>query len=153
VTEPAESAARPTEIADRFLRATVGPDPGEIADLYADRVVIEMPFAPASLYPARIETGRDELRARFRAGRSARSYTRVDRVTVHETADPEVVILEYDLHGELRPAGTPFAASFVMVMTIRDGLIVHSRDYTDPITGARMLGRVPELVAELTGTG
>jgi hypothetical protein len=27
---------------------------------------------------------------------------------------------------------------------------VHSRDYADPIAGARLLGRVPELVAALT---
>ena len=151
MTEPAHFTARPAEIVERFLRAMISPDPGEMADLYAERVVIEMPFALASLYPARIETGRDELRARFRAGRPTRVYTRVDHVAVHETVDPEVVILEYDLHGELRPAGTAFAASFVMIMTIRDGVIVHSRDYANPITGARLLGRVPELVAELTG--
>ena len=153
MTEPAGSAVRPGEIANRFLRAMVSPDPGDMADLYAERVLIEMPFAPASLYPARIETGREELRARFRAGRAARIYSRVDHVVVHQTADPEVVIVEYDLHGERRPVGTPFVQSFVLIMTIRDGVIVHSRDYTNPITGARLLGRVPELVAELTGTG
>jgi uncharacterized protein len=153
VTDPAGSAARPAEIADQFLHAMVSPDPGEMADLYAERVVIEIPFAPVSLYPARIETGREELRARFRAGRAARTYSRVDHVVVHQTADPEVVITECDLHGELRPAGVPFVQSFVLIMTIRDGLIVHSRDYTNPITGARLLGRVPELIAELTGAG
>jgi uncharacterized protein len=153
VTEPARSVPRPTEIVDRFLRAMVSPDPGEMADCYAEHVVIEMPFSAASLAPGRIETGRDELRARFRAGRAARAYSRVDHVIVHETADPEVVIVEYDLHGELRPDGTPFVQSFLLIMTIRDGAIVHSRDYTNPITGARLLGRVPELVAELTGAG
>jgi hypothetical protein len=39
---------------------------------------------------------------------------------------------------------------YVMVMTFRDGLIVHSRDYADPIVGARALGRLPQLVAALT---
>jgi uncharacterized protein len=38
----------------------------------------------------------------------------------------------------------------VMVLTFRDGLIAHSRDYTDPIAGARALGRLPELAATLT---
>jgi ketosteroid isomerase-like protein len=37
-----------------------------------------------------------------------------------------------------------------MVMTIRDGRIVHTRDYTDPIAGAKLLGRVPELLAALS---
>jgi uncharacterized protein len=37
-----------------------------------------------------------------------------------------------------------------MVLTIRDGYIGHSRDYSDPVAGARLLGRVPELIAALT---
>jgi ketosteroid isomerase-like protein len=37
-----------------------------------------------------------------------------------------------------------------MVLTFRDGLIAHSRDYADPIAGARALGRLPELAASLT---
>jgi uncharacterized protein len=36
-----------------------------------------------------------------------------------------------------------------MVITVRDGQIVYSRDYTDPITGARLLGKLPELLAAL----
>jgi uncharacterized protein len=39
-----------------------------------------------------------------------------------------------------------------MFMTVRNGQIVHTRDYTDPIAGARLLGKVPELIADLAGT-
>jgi ketosteroid isomerase-like protein len=60
-----------------------------------------------------------------------------------------VVIAEYQLHGELTQAGEPFSQRFAMVMTVRDGQIVHSRDYTNPITGARLLGKLPELLATL----
>jgi uncharacterized protein len=38
------------------------------------------------------------------------------------------------------------------VMTVRGGVIVHSRDYTNPITGARLLGKLPELLSELGAT-
>jgi hypothetical protein len=38
---------------------------------------------------------------------------------------------------------------FLMVMTIRDGQIVHSRDYTNPVTSAQLLGKIPELLAAL----
>jgi uncharacterized protein len=151
VTDPARSAAPTTEIVGRLLRAMVSQDPGAMADVYAERVIIEMPFSAASLSPPRIETGREELRERFRAGRAVRVYSRAENVVVHETSDPEVIILEFDLHGEMISTGIGFVQSFVMIMTIRDGVIVHSRDYTNPITGARLLGRVPELVAELTG--
>jgi ketosteroid isomerase-like protein len=143
--------ANPGQIAQRLLDATVGADPGGIADCYAPAVVIEMPFAVAPLYPERIETTREELRARFRAGAAVRRYRQVRNAIIHATDDPEVVIAEYELDGELTQTGEEFSQRFVMVMTVRNGQIVHSRDYTNPVTGARLLGRIPELVAALGG--
>ncbi|MDR0342297.1 MAG: nuclear transport factor 2 family protein [Nocardiopsaceae bacterium] len=143
------ATASPRQVAERLLRAVTGPDPGDIADCYAPEVVIEMPFAVAPLYPARIETTREELRARFRAGAAVRRYTRLTDVTIHETTGPGVVIAEYELHGHLASTAEPFSQRFVMVMTVRDGQIVHTRDYTNPITGARLLGKMPELLAVL----
>jgi ketosteroid isomerase-like protein len=146
---PAATTASPRQTAERLLRAAISAEPGDMADCYAPAVVIEMPFAVAPLYPARIETTREELRARFSAGAAIRRYQRLSDVVIHETADPEVVIAGYELHGELLATAEPFSQRFAMVMTIRDGQIVRSRDYTSPITGARLLGKVPELVAAL----
>lgn len=143
------ATASPRQTAERLLHATLSSDPGDIADCYAPAVVIEMPFAAAPLYPARIETTREELRARFRAGAAIRRYQRLSDVVIHDTADPGVVITEYEIHGELTQTAGPFSQRFVMVMTVRDGQIVHSRDYTNPITGARLLGKLPELLAAL----
>ena len=94
---------------------------------------------------------REELRTRFRAGAGARRYTGLRDVVIHETAEPGVVIAEYSVDGELTGTSEPFSLRFVMVMTIRDGQIVHTRDYSDPIAGARALGRLPQLLAALTG--
>jgi ketosteroid isomerase-like protein len=68
---------------------------------------------------------------------------------VHEITDPEVIIAEYELHGEMTATGTPFSVRYAMFITVRDGYIVRSRDYTDPIAGARLLGRLPELLESL----
>jgi ketosteroid isomerase-like protein len=138
------------ETAEQLLRAAVSDTPGDMADCYAPEVVIEMPFAVAALYPSRIETTREELRARFQAGTTSRRYRSLTNVSIHETADPEVVITEYELQGEMTATGEPFSARFAMVITVRDGHIVHSRDYSDPIAGARLLGRLPELVSVLS---
>jgi ketosteroid isomerase-like protein len=137
---------------ERFLEAAVSPVPGDMADCYAERFVIEMPFA-AGLAPERMETTREELRARVTAGLAARRYTRAVDVRVHETADPEVAVVEYRLEGRKVADDSPFSLAFVMVVTVRDGLIVHSRDYSNPIDGARLLGRIPQLVALLTDDG
>ena len=138
------------EIAEQLLRAAVSDTPGDMADCYAPEVVIEMPFAVDALYPSRIETTREELRARFQAGAASRRYKDLTNVTIHETADPEVIIAEYELHGEMTATGEPFSARFAMIITVRDGHIVHSRDYRDPIAGARLLGRLPQLVSALS---
>jgi hypothetical protein len=116
-------------------------------------VVIEMPFAPPGLVPPRTETTREAPRARFRAGTAVRRYTALSNVRVHECADASTLIVEYDLRGLMQETGEAFELSFAMVMTLRDGLIVHTRDYADPIAGARALGRLPELVAALGVAG
>jgi uncharacterized protein len=144
------TAASSRETAERFLRAAISPDPGDMADCYAPSVVIEMPFAVAPLFPDRIETTREELRTRYQAGRAKRRYQGLSNVVIHETTDPGVVIVEYELHGEFTETADPFSIRFLMILTIRDGQIVHSTDYSNPIAGAQLLGRLPELVAALS---
>jgi uncharacterized protein len=139
----------PRETVEQFLRAAVSGTPGDMADCYAPEVVIEMPFAVAPLIPSRAEATREELRARFQAGTASRRYTSLSNATIHETADPEVIVVEYELHGEMTATGEPFSLRFAMVVTVRGGHIVHSRDYSDPIAGARLLGRLPELISAL----
>jgi uncharacterized protein len=64
-----------------------------------------------------------------------------------------VVVAEYRLHGEMVQTNEPFSQRFVMVITVRDGTIVHSRDYTNPVTAAQLPGNLPELVlSELDAT-
>jgi uncharacterized protein len=142
-----ETSAR--EVAGRLLAAAVSERPEDMADCYAEQVVIEMPFS-AGLYPSRIESTREEMRERYRAHRAVRHYEQVSDVRVHQSTDPEVAIAEYTLHGSMVASGEPFAMTFVMVLTVRDGVIVHSRDYTDPVAGARLLGRLPDLVQALS---
>ena len=142
----------PRQTIERFLQAAVSPAPGDMADCYAEHFVIEMPFA-GGLAPERTQTSREEFRARVTAGLAARRYNRAVDVRIHETADPEVVVVEYRLEGRKVADDNPFSLAFVMVVTVRDGLIVHSRDYSNPIDGARLLGRLPQLVAMLAGEG
>ena len=90
------------------------------------------------------------MRARYQAGRAKRQYKSLSNVAIHETTDPDVVILEYDLHGEFTETAEPFSMRFLMILTMRDGQIVHSTDYSNPKAGAEFLGKLPELVAALS---
>ena len=123
----------PRAVFERFLTASLDSDLGKLADFYAEDVVIEMPFAPEGV-PKRSE-GREPLRARLSsfAGRRPWTFDKIDSVVVHETTDPEVIIAEYDIHATVIATGEPLVLSYVMVITVRDGLIVHSRDYSNSL--------------------
>ena len=141
------SSAR--QVAERFAAAAVDPTRPELWDLYGPSVVMEMPFAPPGV-PRRNQTSREELAARFSTAGPAR-FEEAHDVVIHDTSDPEVVILECGLRGRMDPTGERFDLAFIMVMTVRDGHIVQSRDYSDPIVGARITGTLPRLVDALTG--
>jgi hypothetical protein len=47
---------------------------------------------------------------------------------------------------EMVQTNEPFSQRFVVVITVRDSTIVHSRDYTNPVTAAQLPGNLPELV-------
>ncbi|WP_433428525.1 nuclear transport factor 2 family protein [Nonomuraea sp. CA-141351] len=140
------STPSPREVVDRFLRVSAANAWDDLADLYAPDAVIEIPFAPEDI-PARSQ-GREIFRARFKAAAGLRRFEKADPVVIHETRDPEVVIVEYDLHGSMTRSGRPFVFSYVMVMRIRNGLIVHSRDYANPLAGAEFRDELAEAIRQ-----
>jgi ketosteroid isomerase-like protein len=147
VSEPLTPSAR--DVVERFLAAALDRSGETLADLYADPVVIEMPFAPPG-FPKTSTTTNAELRARVKGGAAARTYDKIDGVVIRETTDPEVVVVEYDVHGTRTSDGEAFLLSYVNIMTIKDGKIVHSKDHTDPINAAKALGMLPRLIEALS---
>ncbi len=124
---------------DRFLAASVDNRWDDLADCYAEDVVIELAFTPAGA--PKLTHGREELRSRFKAAGAVRRLTKADNVVVHETSDPAVLVAEFDLHNEWLADGSTFVSSYVMVLTVRDGEIVHSRDYSDTAAAAERIAR------------
>ncbi|MFF7988786.1 nuclear transport factor 2 family protein [Kitasatospora xanthocidica] len=119
----------------------------EVTRLYAEDTVVESVFEPVG--PRRYE-GRAVLAERF-AQVAAHSLLelRAHNVVVRETDDPEVVVAEWDYQVLHRETGRTFEAANIQVLRVRDGLIVHSRDYHDHLAVAVAGGRLPELVAAL----
>ncbi len=119
----------------------------DLADLYAEQTDVRHPLAPLGDTPLRT---RAELRRHFAEGpgRARGAAERYDAVgQVHETADPEVVVFEFDYVGVA--GGREFSLPCVFVTRVRDGLIVESRDYLDHVGTARAFGWVRGLAAAL----
>ena|SRR5438270_217461 len=133
-TGPVRTARETVEL---LLHTTVSGTRDQIADLYAPDVVIEIPFAPDGI-PA-VTTGRETMRARMNAAASLFAFDSVSDVTLHSTSDPELIVAEYRVHGHLASSGKPFSLTYITVTRVRDGLIVWSRDYGNPLETAALL--------------
>jgi ketosteroid isomerase-like protein len=118
------------EEALRFVRER---DLDGYAGMFAPDGVVELPF-PLPGMPRRIEGPQEIKRVLAPVWRAAKeSGRRIDAwdpVAVHHTDDPEVVVIEFELHG-VEPSGTPYRLTYVHVVTVRDGRIAALRDYVD----------------------
>lgn len=115
----------------------------ELPELYADHTRVEHPFSPFGGNPLRT---REDLRAHFSAGKHLPPLRQEPaNITVHETADPEVIVAEFEYRGTAE-SGEPFRVPCIFVLRVRDGKIVASRDYIDHVSSARRYGRLDELI-------
>ncbi|MGW4798851.1 nuclear transport factor 2 family protein [Nonomuraea sp. NPDC004297] len=140
-TAPADTTAQ--QVVQKMIKASAANDHEALVALYAPEVVIEIPFAPPGV-PTR-SAGRDHLRDRLEAVQGLWRFNRADGISLRPTADADIVVAEYTLHGTVTATGKPFAFTYIMVVTVRDGLIVHSRDYGNPLAAAELLQGVPGL--------
>jgi len=134
-------AATSREVVDRVLRASLEMDTDTFVDLFAPDGYVEWPYRPEGV-PDRLE-GRDRLREFLDS--QAKGLVRFDEyrdTVVHETADPEVVIVEYEAHGTVLPTGAPLHQTIIAVIRVRDGLVVSYRDYLNPLVLAETLASV-----------
>ncbi len=117
-------------------------DLDRFAERLADDVVIETPFAPPDR-PRRVE-GREAWLAIAAPGRAALPV-RIEEcrdVVVHDTADPEVIVVEYTLAGTVTSTRQRSSAAFIGVLRTRDGKVVHWREYQDTLAMARAFGQL-----------
>jgi ketosteroid isomerase-like protein len=144
--------AAPRQVLEGFHRAMLHKSADELAGLFAVDAVYEFPL----LNPSRPERyrSREDLHAGFRAAWE-RVPVRIDEfrnVVVHETTDPEVIVSEQEAVATVLTNGRTFALPFLLVIRVRDGRIVHLRDYSDTLRAAQALGRLPALLEALGGT-
>jgi ketosteroid isomerase-like protein len=139
--------ATPTEVMYALIDGVTGKKWDDLPPLYAEDTVVEHPMnvpAPSVLH------GREALRRHFDGARDMPMDMSAHDIVVHQTTDPETVIGEFEYH--VRPH-SPDAKEFVVrniyVLTVRDGLILRSRDYADHLAFAVGMSRLTQLVDTL----
>jgi uncharacterized protein len=122
-----------------FARRTRTVEGGRFTDLiseYADDAVVRQPFAQPEPVTLR---GREAIAQHLAMGAAAPLAMRVRNTVIHETADPEVFIAEYDYEVRATTTGKIATVANIQMFRVRDGLIVESHDYHDHAALGRIL--------------
>ncbi len=83
--------------------------------------------------------GQDAIVANFQVIRKLLRVDAVTEVVVYETDDPQIVMIEFAGHGEGLVTRESYDQSYISVIRVRDGRIVHDKDYRNPIALLRTL--------------
>ncbi len=103
---------------------------------------------PVEGFPASIE-GRDQFRAVFGGFASAAEQIGVSGVNIHQTDDPDVVIVEEHMVADLHD-GSRYENDLIIRVTFRDGLIHDMFEYYGQVAHQQLavrLGTVAEASA------
>jgi len=108
-------------------------------DTFADYAIFEsryhFPGSPVTI------RGRANLMASLAGyGKTIKLHSG-DALVAHRTQNSRVVILEYEVHGEILSSGAPYDNRLISVVTIENRKIVHWRDYMDSLAAWTALNR------------
>jgi uncharacterized protein (TIGR02246 family) len=134
------SPATPADILARRSQLILDGDADGFAALFAPDAVIESTFAGPPGTSMRLQ-GQDAIREYSRQVMA--SPLRLEKFEVaelYQTQDPEVVITEMRATGSVAMTGRLFTTTSVQIIRIREGHIVHSRDFADPRILEDMIG-------------
>jgi uncharacterized protein (TIGR02246 family) len=126
------SSTTPADVLARRSQLILNGDAEGLAALFAPDAVLESSFAGPPGTPMRL-AGREAIREYSRQVMA--SPLRLEDFEVaelYQTQDPEVVITEMRAKGTVTMTGRPFTTTSVQIIRIREGRIVHSRDFADP---------------------
>jgi ketosteroid isomerase-like protein len=135
-------APTPAAVFDQVRSRVLAFDGAGYASLFAPDAVVEFPFGVPGL-PGRLE-GRDQIRryvsSKMELAVSAgRRFLAYHDLVIHQTLDPEVIVVEFEAEGEDVSNDRQYRLRYLQIFRIRDGLIVSMRDYVDTLRLAKMV--------------
>ncbi|HEX3512449.1 MAG TPA: nuclear transport factor 2 family protein [Trebonia sp.] len=134
-------SATPADVLAQRRHLLLSGDTDGFADLFTPDGVIEFAFHGPPGTPVRIE-GREAIREYSRQVQAfPLRLEDFDEVELHQTQDPEVVIVETRTKATLTTTGRSFAVTSIQIFRIREGQIVLFRDFADPRVLEDVLGQ------------
>ena len=123
------------ETVSRFLETLAKQDVQGMADMLAESIVFEMPFALPGL-PDRVEGKRTvvEFLEQF-LGKEHGIFTGWDlhNIRIYPGGDPDLFVTEYDGQGVVAQNGHQYRQKYITLLRVFDGRIRQWREYLNPL--------------------
>jgi len=132
----------------RGLQSLVDKDVAGWVSMWTEDGSMEFPYAPPG-YPQRLD-GKAAIREYMRDYPDKIEIASFTVEAFHQTLDSNVVIIEFSVDGRAVETDRPYAMRYVAVVTLRDGDIVHYRDYWNPLAAITALGGADAMVSAFT---
>jgi len=128
MVSPAPNGA--LEVLERMREAAIARSAEDMSSVYAADAVHEFPFTRPGV-PSRME-GRDAIMSLITAfwSTSPLRYERYRTIVIHDTADPDTIVVEQEVQGTSSTTGS-FVLPNIVVLKARHGEIAHLRDYAN----------------------
>lgn len=113
----------------------------------AFEILFEFPYAP----PGGVDRldGKEALAAYLPGVAGMITIDTLEATAVHPCLDPEVVIIKFVATGQGKATGLPYDQRYISVVRVRDGRIIHYRDYWNPLVALAATGGGDALTMEL----
>lgn len=124
----------PVEVFRQAMAALQSGDVLALLKVCTDDVVFEFPFAPPGR-PGKVE-GKQAVSEYLAPLLALATFDQLDLET-HQTVDADVAVIEMTAAGRVKDTGESYTRLYIVVLTVRDGLIKRYRDYWAPGGGVR----------------
>lgn len=123
--------AAPADLYSHSLRLLLDKNIPAWIDLWAEHGTMEFPFAPPG-WPERL-AGKEAIAAYMHPYPDHVDLHDFPQVQIHQTTDPEVIVVEMHSVGRLVETDAPFGMTYIAVVTVQDGRFTSYRDYWNPL--------------------
>ncbi len=139
----------PEETFRRMIDLMLAKDMNAVADLWAPDGIAEFPFAAGN--SPHVLRGRAEVRAYLAHYPELMDTREVAALTVRPTDRTDTVVVEWTATGRTVATAQPYRLDYIVVLTVRDGLITLFRDYWSPLSTAAAAGTLAGLLDSVEG--
>lgn len=117
----------------RFYTCLMAKDFAGFADLWADDAVQEIPFAPEIEGFEPVWRGKERILSYYNKAIPGRRDHVFMIHEIHQTADPDCIIVEASAHSIVIENGRSYDQRYVFIFKLRDGKILLDREYVNPL--------------------